>query len=467
MSDRWPNQDEAVQFALSHPSSMMNMEMGTGKTRVAIDTAFERDDVFNILVVCPKAVVPVWRENLLKFRDGEKWVCWDDTKGTVAKKKESLDMWFKTYVAEIEEGHKRFVIINYDSVWRAPMGDFVHKKVKWDMVILDESHRAKAAGSKVSKFLGMMGKKVEYKMCLSGTPMANSPLDVYGQYRFLDPSIFGTNYFAFLQEYAILGGPERRFVVGLKNQRYLNHKFQSIAYTCKMEDIKDRIKLPDALPPVKRIVRLPKKDLKTIKELSKEFVAECGSGYVVVNNVLVKMLRMQQICSGFCVTQEDPISGSHSESLNTAKEDELFDILSDISPLASVVVFGVFRYDMSSIASSAKRAKRKCFEISGEKNELEEWKEEGGVLAVQIQAGAEGIDMTKAHHAVYFSLPHSLALYNQSQARLYRPGQKNSVSFIHLIAEETIDESMYKSLIKKKDIIESIKAGTFDFGYTK
>ena len=64
----------------------------------------------------------------------------------------------------------------------------------------DESHRAKAAGSKVSKFLALLGKRVHYKMCLSGTPMANSPLDVYGQYRFLDSSIFGTNHYLFLQD---------------------------------------------------------------------------------------------------------------------------------------------------------------------------------------------------------------------------------------------------------------------------
>jgi SNF2 family DNA or RNA helicase len=89
------------------------------------------------------------------------------------------------------------------------------------------------------------------------------------------------------------------------------------------------------------------------------------------------------------------------------------------------------------------------------------------VLAVQIQAGAEGIDMTNSNHAIYYSLPHSLALYNQSKARLYRPGQKSAVSFCHLLAEDTVDEAMYKALIKKEDVIEAIKNGTFDFGFIK
>lgn len=167
------------------------------------------------------------------------------------------------------------------------MGDMI-LKAGFDMVILDESHRAKAAGSKVSKYLALLGKKVRYKMCLSGTPMANSPLDIYGQYRFLDYTIFGTNYYYFLQDYAIMGGPENGFVVGYRNQQELNRRFRMLAYTCKMSDIKDRIKLPDALPPTTRMVQLPARDMKTCRELAKDFIADCGTSNVVVKNALAR-----------------------------------------------------------------------------------------------------------------------------------------------------------------------------------
>lgn len=75
--------------------------------------------------------------------------------------------------------------------------------------------------------------------------------------------------------------------------------------------------------------------------------------------------------------------------------------------------------------------------------------------------------MTKAQYAVYFSLPKSLALYNQSMARLYRPGQTGPVLFMHLVAKNTIDEAMYASLLRKKDIVEAIKDGSFDLGFIK
>lgn len=459
---RWPNQEEAFNFSMSHPAVMLDLDMGTGKTRVAIDAAFAHRDVCRVLVVCPKAVIPVWRENLQKFTpDNRAWSCWDLNKGTVKTKSESLAEWFHN-----QRGFsKQFVVMNYDCVWRAPMGDQVLKAF-FDMVILDESHRAKAAGSKVSKYLAMLGKRVKYRMCLSGTPMANSPLDVYGQYRFLDPTIFGTNHARFLQEYAVMGGPELRFIVGFKNQKRLNEKFASIAYTCKMSDVANRLKLPEALPPISKYVQLPSKDLRTMKELNKEFVAECGTGHVVVNNVIVKLVRLQQITSGFCVTKESVFDNEQEQELNTAKEDMLLEILQDLDPKENVVVFCIFKHDLEAIRRAARTNGREDFELSGAENTLDDWKKsEGGVIAVQIQAGSEGVDMTKANHAVYFSMPHSLAMYEQSKARLYRPGQIRPVSFLHLIAENTIDESLYRSLVRKKDIIEAIKDGTFDFGY--
>lgn len=461
--ERWENQVEALQFALHHPSCMLDMDMGTGKTRVAIDTIFARNDVYRVLVVCPKAVVPVWRTNLEKFAPENRWRCWDLQKGSVKTKAENLKEWLHKTPAS-----RQIVVINYDSVWRKEMGDLILKS-HFHMVVLDESHRAKAAGSKTSKYLALLGKRVRYRMCLSGTPMANSPLDVYGQYRFLDSTIFGTNHNQFLQQYAIMGGPERRFVVGYKNQKELKAKFQSIAYSCKMSDVASRLKLPEYLPPVERMVKLPGRDMATSKKLAKEFKAECGfSGIVVVGNVLVKMLRLQQIAAGFCEVVDNPLEPKRIEELNTTKEDALVDMLQDIPDKSSVVVFCKFKHDLKSVSNAACRSKRTHYELSGATNELGDWKmDPGAVLAVQIQAGAEGVDMTNANHAIYFSLPHSLALYEQSKSRLYRPGQTRPVSFIHLVAEGTIDEAMYASLIKKKDVIEAIKDGTFDFGFIK
>lgn len=461
---RWTNQEEAFEFSMSRPSVMLDMDMGTGKTRVAIEVAFAREDVQRILVVCPKKTVEngVWSTNLLKFAPDDGWDYWSiPNKGNTDAKADSLCEYLESYAP------KQFIVVNFESVWRGKLGDVLLRR-GIDMVILDESHRAKAAGSKVSKYLAVLARRVPYKMCLTGTPMANSPLDVYGQFRFLDPSIYGTNYNVFLSNYAIMGGAERRFVVGFKNQQDLNNKFRSITYSCKMEDVRDQIKLPEHLPPVVCPVNLPAKDMRMVKELNKEFITECEDGAIVVNNVVTKMIRLQQISSGFCMVQKELLGKPEKQELNTAKMDTLVDILSDISPVASVVVFCLFKHDLRAVQQAATESKRDYMEISGDVNTYSEWLEsEGGVIAVQIQAGAESIDLTKSHYAVYYSLPHSLFLYNQSKSRLYRPGQTRRVSFMHLIADGTIDVGIYRSLQNKEDIIESIKKGEFDFGYMR
>lgn len=471
--DRWPNQEEAFQFAMARPSVMLDMDMGTGKTRVAIDVIRGREDVKRVLVVCPKAVVSVWSKEVDKHApDMECFVWCCNTNDSVKTKADKLWSALK-YCAK----PKQIIVMNYDSVWRAPMGDLV-RKLGFDMVVCDESHRIKAAGSKISKYMAMIGRSVKYKMCLSGTPMANSPLDVYGQYRFLDPSIFGVNHGKFLAEYAIMSYTSPPFVVGCKNQKSLSNKFNSIAYSCKMSDIRDRIKLPEVLPPNKVSLRLPTRDMDTSKTLGKEFVAECADGqFVVLSNVLNKMLRLQQITSGYCVTQDSPLSPAVTTELNTVKRDALTELLLEFPQDEKIVVFCVFTHDIQAVMGACWDAvtkfnermhRREFFELSGNGNQLEEWKSStGGVLAVQIQAGAEGVDMTCSHLCVYYSLPYSLALYNQSLARLQRPGQDSRVLFSYLICEKTIDEVMYKSLINKKDLIESVKSGEFDYGYFK
>lgn len=462
----WPAQAEAVEFALARPAAMLDMGMGCGKTRVAIEVIKRRAS--RVLVVCPKTVIPVWPREISKYCGGHAWhsLPRDDRK-TIKEYAQRVD----EFLRGPRNGYIQVIVVNYEVVWRKPLGDVLYRAAKdglLDMVVLDESHRAKAAGSKVSRYLAMLGRAVPYRLCLSGTPMANSPLDVYGQYRFLDRSIFGTNHNVFLYRYAIRGGESGHQIIGLRNQQELMEKFRSIAYTCRMDDVKDRAKLPDALPPVRVPVSLPPKDMRSMRELSEKFVAECGDGVVAVKNVLVKLLRLQQMCSGFCEVVDGPLEDPRMEEINTSKRDALTSIVEDLGPRSRLVVFCVFRHDLDAVSEVAGACGRPYFELSGREHRVDSWRaSEGGLVAVQIQAGAEGVDMTCASHAVYFSLPHSLALYNQSRARLYRPGQTRPVSFMHLVAEGTVDEAMYASLMRKRDVIESIRDGSFDFGMLK
>lgn len=449
MQERWKVQEEALNWLRTHPCAMLDMSMGTGKTRTVIDYVEERDDIEKILIVCPLSTIRerTWENNLKKFAT-KLWLYWGDHKGSVPKKAERIEDMLDQFYNRNER--KLFVVVNYEIIWRKPMDETL-LRAHFDLIVLDESHRAKAAGTKQSRFAHLIGKHCRNKICLSGTPMANSPLDIYGQYRFLDQRVFGTRINDFKEEYAVFSGGTPRFVVGYKNLDKLQEKFRSLAYTCKIEDVASQIKLPPAMPDVIRTAEFPGSAQKIITELKNDFFAEYENAVIAPKNVLERLLRLQQLCSGFVVSDigETEI---HAEKLKL-----LQDVLNDIE--GKVVVFCNFRHDISMIRANVPNT----YEISGSAFELNEWKEAKGsaVLIVQIQAGAESIELTDAKYAIYYSLPHSLALYEQSRARIYRPTQTERAVFIHLFMENSVDENIYRALRDKKNVIDAIRDGSF------
>ena len=97
-------------------------------------------------------------------------------------------------------------------------------------------------------------------------------------------------------------------------------------------------------------------------------------------------------------------------------------------------------------------------ELSGRRNELDEWQQGDGpeVIAVQIQAGGLGIDLTRARYSIFYSLGYSLGDYEQALARVHRPGQNRKVTHLHLVAPGTVDEHVYDALEQKRDVVEFV-----------
>src|SRR5262249_16192811 len=131
-------------------------------------------------------------------------------------------------------------VVNYEAAWQEPMGALL-LATKWDLVILDESHRVKAPGGKASMFCASLRKSAAARLCLTGTPMPLSPLDLYAQYRFLDPGIFGTSFAAFRNRYAVMGGYGGHEVLGFDEERMpeLNDRMYSIGFRVMADDVLD------------------------------------------------------------------------------------------------------------------------------------------------------------------------------------------------------------------------------------
>jgi len=444
----WRHQREAVEFvrrlwASGRRGAMISAAMGTGKSAMAIYIALEHG-FERILILCPLRVVQVWRPQFEMHAAVPFLVVpLDDSFASVRAKRDEAERQMALAKAR---GTPVVIVINYDSAWRSPFAEWALRQ-KWDLVVADELHRLKAPGGKASRYVARLGQVARFKLGLSGTPMPHSPLDVYAYFRFLDPTIFGWSFHRFRQHYAVMGGYQNHQVIGYRNLDELNRKFYSITFPCG----KDVLDLPPEVH-VTYTCRLGPEALRVYRSLERDLIAEIAAGEVTAANALVKLLRLQQITGGHIRTDE-----GRDVQIDSAKMNLLRDVFEDLDPQEPLVVFCRFHRDLEAVNRVADESGRGCLELSGRIDELERWQAgEAPVLAAQIDSGGLGVDLTRARYAIYYSLGFSLGSYEQSLARLHRPGQTRPVEYIHLVAEGTVDEKVMAALARRADVVNTV-----------
>lgn len=165
--------------------------------------------VERLLIVAPTSVVAVWPKELQEYAKF-KYTC----KTLLGEKKQRL----KQIDDLIKFPFKalKVAVINYESTWRPEILEKL-KEFDADMVIADESQRIKTYDAAQSKAMHELGDQARYKLILSGTPVQTAAIDIWSQYRFLDKTVFGDNFFKFRGRYAIMGGYGNKKIVGYKD----------------------------------------------------------------------------------------------------------------------------------------------------------------------------------------------------------------------------------------------------------
>jgi SNF2 family DNA or RNA helicase len=457
----WDHQKKFWRLAHPHPGFYAAHEMGTGKTKSAIDTTTGHQAQTS-LVLCPKSAIVVWPEQF-KIHAGRDYRIIAPIKGRIVEKAKHIKN--ELELAE-HYGQPAVVILNYEAFWRPPLGHHYKKNriVKlgllpsrnWDMIIADEIHRIKSPGGRASWAATRIAHKAKRRIGLSGTPMPNGPHDIYAQMRFLDSSIFGTNFTVFRSRYCIMGGYENRQIVAYTNMDDLHQRFYSRAHRVTKEEVLD-------LPPTmhQRVVcQLSTKTMKLYKQVEKDFYAQLTEnnmmvGEITINNALVKILRLEQMAGGF--VQYDAAERNIGQEIDNAKIDAVQDIAEDLGIDEPLVVVCRFRNEINRTKAMLASLGRKPGELSGQRNDYLEFRSgKLDSIVVQIQAGATAIDLTRARYCVYMSTGHNLGDYLQSLARTHRPGQTKKVTYYHIVAAGTIDEKIISSRMAKKKVIDLV-----------
>lgn len=429
-------------------------EMGCGKTLTTIAVAgalYNLGKIDRVLVVAPTSVCSVWPHDLDQFATfpWEARVLLGDKKKRL-KALNELENWpFKAL---------RIAVINYESTHREGIFEAL-AAYKPDLIVCDESQRIKNPSAAQSKALHKLGDAAPFRMILSGTPVQNNAVDLYSQYRFLDPAVYGANFYAFKNRYCIMGGYGQHQIVGYRNMDELVEKEHSVAYRVTKEECLD---LPQQTF-INRYVQFTDAEQAIYEQLRKSSFLELETGEnVTATTILTMYLRLMQLTGGFLTADES----TRPKQVNTAKLDALADIVDDyvVDAGKKLVIFARFRAEIAAIENLLRLRKIQYGSIYGDVPMEERGKivedfqtnPDTKVFVAQIQTAGLGITLHAASTAVFYSYDYNYANYAQALARIHRIGQHLPVTYIHLVVDGSIDEKILAALENKEDMAKTV-----------
>lgn len=421
------------------------MEMGCGKTITSIAIAgilHQNRHINKILITAPLSILGMWEQEFARFADFPYHLT--VLKGSSSQKKEQLE--------KLHGNVLQIAVVNYESAWRLEKELLAFDA---DLIIADEAHKMKENRTSQSKTMHHLGDKARYKLLLTGTLITNKEIDVFSQYRFLNSEIFGTSFYVFRNRYFDMCGYGNHIPVFKKQMMddFLQ-KLHSIAYRVTKSECLD---LPEITEEI-RTVELEPKAMKLYKQLEKDSFAELAGSEISAVNVLTKMLRLSQMTGGHLTDDE-----GDTTAVSTAKLDALSDILDTLlAEDKKLVIMARFVPELNDIQKLLEKKNIGYASVRGgisdRAEEIRRFQEDADcrVFVGQIAAAGLGITLTAASTMVFYSLDYSMSNFEQAKARIHRVSQTENCLYIYLIAKNTVDTKILRSLRDKVDLARTL-----------
>jgi len=379
-------------------------------------------------------------------------------KGTTAEKADALKHRTGTSL--------QIAVVNYESAWRMET-----EIMRWmpDLIICDEGHRIKNPQAAVSKCLHALAGWTPYRLLLTGTVIVNHPIDVFSQYKFVDPTVFGRSFFQFRSRYFDMTGYGGYTPVMKKS---MESEFMERIHQVAFRVTKDQcLDLPEATDLIRR-VDLEPFARRLSEQIANKSFEELHQEKPSATNVLTRLLRLSQLTGGFLPFEEK--GEVKTQLVSTAKLDALSDLIDSVMEDGQkLVIIARFVPEIREIAAMLEQKGIRYAQVSGEVRDRDEqvaaFQHEADcrVFVGQIATAGLGITLTAASTMVFYSLDYSMANYDQTRARIHRMGQHHPCTYIHLIARGTVDEKVLRALRTKsnlaKQLIDDIHEGINPF----
>lgn len=460
----YKHQLEGFELSKKRKNFALFSEMGTGKSKILIDTtAFQYDDkaIDAVLIVAPKSVYSNWHDIEIPKHMPEHikydMALW---KPFMGKSDKAI---LKTVFTPTDR--LKIFIMNIESFSTKKGQDAAYTFLKTykDRVsmIIDESTTIKNYKAKRTKAVLQLSKYARIRRIASGSPITRSPLDLYTQCVFLDHRLLGYNsYFAFRHRYAImqdmdLGGRSFKKIVGYKNLEELQSRLSSFSLRLTKKECLD---LPEKIY-MKRDVELTAEQKRIYKQMKEECIAVLESGEIVTaQNVLTQILRLHQVVCGHINADGE------SREIESNRLNVLMDILEETD--GKVIIWANYKADIQRISEAVRKRFGHDYAAtfygdtsSDERRRItKDFQTDGPpwYFVGNPQTGGFGLTLTAASTVIYYSNNYNLEYRLQSEDRAHRIGQKNSVTYIDLISPGTVDEKIVKALTQKKNLADTV-----------
>ena len=439
------------------------MEMGTGKSKVLLDNVamlFDKGKINSVLIVAPKGVYKNWYDSEipehLPKHINRNVVLW---KALITKEQKlKCDSLFETDFTKLQ-----IFVINVEALSTKKGLDFARQflNVKKTLFAIDESTTIKNPGAKRTKNILQLSKMGKYRRILTGSPVTKSPLDLYTQCHFLDPFLLDfTSYYAFRNRYAELrtanfSGRSVQVVTGYKNLAELAETLKSFSYRVLKDDCLD-------LPPktfMKRVIQLTPEQKRVYQQMKATALATLNGKMVTTMNVITQLMRLQQITCGHFKADDGSI-----QNIKNNRITELLDVLEEVE--CKAIIWAHWRHDIDTIVESIEEQYPGSVvtyygDTSTEDRQkaikkIQDPESKVRFLVGTTQTAGYGITLTGASTMIYYSNGYDLEKRQQSEARIDRIGQEKPMTYIDIIAEDTVDDKIVKSLRKKVNIATEI-----------
>ena len=438
----------ASEYIKEHDAAAVFLECGLGKTSITLtaihDLMFDRFEIHKVLIIGPIRVVTMsWPDEI------KKWNHTSDLRYSVAVGTESERM------AALEAQADLYLINRENVQWLVEKSGL---PFDYDMVVVDELSSFKNWQAKRFKALMKVRPKVKRIVGLTGTPSSNGLMDLFAEYKLLD---MGQRLGRFIGQY------RNRYFVPDKTNGHVVYSYKLLpgaeeAIYDRISDITismksaDHLKMPE-LVNSRYMVRLDEPELVKYERMKRDLLLQLPEGEVTAANAAALSGKLSQMANG-AVYSDD---GTY-ETIHDRKLDALEDIIEAANGKPVLAAYW-YQHDLERIQERLSELKVGCARLDKERN-IRRWNEgEVPVGLIHPASAGHGLNLQSGGNIlVWFGLTWSLELYQQTVARLWRQGQKETVSVIHILAAKTIDEQIMHALGTKdhtqRALIDAVKA---------